>query len=148
MIEKQRAGFTHGCDKMTCRCGCKFCFLCGTIAGPGGEARCQCVGDHHGYLPHDEVLRNYAGDAFGAFGNAGVQGLGGFFGQAVGEAMRAASSGQQGFAAGGGAVPLLPELGAVFGQAMRQAGGGDAGHATGQGFGGIFGQAIRAQSNR
>jgi len=59
LIEKQGAGATHGCDKMTCRCGCKFCFRCGEIAGPHGQARCSCVEEHHTYLSHDEVLNNY-----------------------------------------------------------------------------------------
>mmetsp|Transcript_129659 Transcript_129659/g.252503 ORF Transcript_129659/g.252503 Transcript_129659/m.252503 type:complete len:380 (-) Transcript_129659:33-1172(-) len=58
-IEKQAAGITHGCDKMTCRCGCKFCFLCGMTAGTDGRARCSCVEERHSFLSHAEVLNNY-----------------------------------------------------------------------------------------
>lgn len=44
----------EGCDKMTCRCGCKFCFKCGSI-----DARCQCTGSEHGFFDHREVLADY-----------------------------------------------------------------------------------------
>jgi len=77
-IQKQSAGMGHGCDKMTCRCGCKFCFCCGTPAGPNGAPRCQCVEGHHTYLDHEEVLRNYSGNPFDAFAGASQQFFNGF----------------------------------------------------------------------
>ncbi|CAK0788614.1 unnamed protein product, partial [Prorocentrum cordatum] len=81
-IEKQGAGLGHGCDKMTCRCGCQFCYACGAVAGPGGAPRCKCVGDHHSYLPHSSVMNDYrdAPDRAGLFG--GAFGHGGPFGGA------------------------------------------------------------------
>jgi hypothetical protein len=44
----------EGCDKMTCRCGCKFCFKCGSI-----DAKCLCTGQEHGFFSHQEVLESY-----------------------------------------------------------------------------------------
>jgi len=44
----------EGCDKMTCRCGCKFCFKCGSV-----DAKCACTGSEHGFFSHQEVLESY-----------------------------------------------------------------------------------------
>eukprot|EP00435_Cladocopium_sp_Y103_P073045 s78_g42.t1 len=60
MIQKQADGLFTGCDKMTCRCGCMFCFKCGREAR-GGVARCRCVGPQHNYIPRSAVLSNYQG---------------------------------------------------------------------------------------
>lgn len=146
LIEKQQPGFTHGCDKMTCRCGCRFCFRCGMLADPSGRARCQCVGEHHSYLSHETVLRNYDSDGFAAFGGPrhdfhvppggvpGPHGLMDFVGQAVGAAFQAAAAGR-----GGGGTNSTPTGGMedFLGQAMRavrQASGGEAGIPTFQPF--------------
>ena len=44
----------EGCDKMTCRCGCKFCFKCGSV-----DAKCNCTSPEHGFFSHEEVLDSY-----------------------------------------------------------------------------------------
>lgn len=59
-IQKQPEGLLTGCDNMTCRCGCMFCFKCGLEARAGGVKRCRCVGTQHGFISQGEVLGNYS----------------------------------------------------------------------------------------
>ena len=51
----------QGCDKMTCRCGCKFCFNCGAL-----NAQCNCTSSDHGFFEHEEVINQYPRSQIGA----------------------------------------------------------------------------------
>eukprot|EP01062_Namystynia_karyoxenos_P081043 TRINITY_DN8836_c0_g1_i1.p1 TRINITY_DN8836_c0_g1~~TRINITY_DN8836_c0_g1_i1.p1 ORF type:complete len:486 (+),score=148.48 TRINITY_DN8836_c0_g1_i1:73-1458(+) len=44
----------HGCDKMTCRCGARFCFRCNAE-----EGTCSCTSDVHLFFTREEVLASY-----------------------------------------------------------------------------------------
>merc|ERR1740120_235445 len=56
---------------MTCRCGARFCFSCGSLA-----AACSCTSEEHDFFEHRHVLRSYIAPSFkeamaeisGAFG--------------------------------------------------------------------------------
>lgn len=45
---------TDGCSKMTCRCGGRWCFDCGTP-----EATCKCTPSNHVFYSHATVVNNW-----------------------------------------------------------------------------------------
>jgi len=49
-----------GCDLLTCRCGARFCFRCGT---PGAACKCE-ANFGHGFFSQKEVLDDYPTLAF------------------------------------------------------------------------------------
>mmetsp|Transcript_64488 Transcript_64488/g.112586 ORF Transcript_64488/g.112586 Transcript_64488/m.112586 type:complete len:133 (+) Transcript_64488:3-401(+) len=86
---------------MTCRCGCRFCFVCGKVARKDGNGRylpsCSCVGENHSYLEHGSVVNNYsdmpdiptmadAQNAAQQFAQGAANIMGGAFGADLGQA--------------------------------------------------------------
>jgi len=47
-----------GCNFITCRCGYKFCFYCGTPGKGGWAPGCQCR-PGHGFQEVDSILNNW-----------------------------------------------------------------------------------------
>ena len=60
----------EGCDKMTCRCGCKFCYKCGSI-----NATCDCTSKDHGFFSHSDVMSDYPRSHLENTASGGVGGL-------------------------------------------------------------------------
>ena len=55
-----------GCDKMMCRCGCKFCISC----GQAGALTCSCTPSAHGFVNNKTGRADFR-RASGGNGNAG-----------------------------------------------------------------------------
>lgn len=57
-VEKNSMAF-YGCDNVTCRCGCRFCFACGLAASADGKLACKCTSTRHGFIDVSDVLDGY-----------------------------------------------------------------------------------------
>ena len=49
----------ESCDKFQCRCGCRFCWKCGSLADAAGIATCKCTGNDHSFWDnnHNKVAK-------------------------------------------------------------------------------------------